>query len=83
MPLWTVAQRFRLPPNLSCRPVAAGGGADDDDGLTDEEDGGGATDDDGGGADPPTYQTETVSGPPWNFTVLENLPWLVLPLVHW
>ena len=67
-PPWTVAHRFRVLPNLSCRPVADGTGFDEDVGVSlleaeadDDMAEEGATDEDAGGADPPTSQTITVS----------------------
>jgi hypothetical protein len=59
--------------------VAAGGGADEEEaggGLEDEA--GGAADEDAGGVEPPTYQTICQLTPD-----SVDIPWLVLPVVHW
>ena len=86
-PLWTVAQRFRSPFNLSDRPEAAGGGAAEDEGAALlEADAEGETEEDGGGyviGSPPTYQTDHCQHS-LSFTLpIGYVPWLVLPVVHW
>ena len=83
----TTAQRLLPLANLSCLPEVDGceaeGDADADDDLdadaeaeTDAE----ADDEVGGAVAPSTYQTVGQSWVWWNDA---NVPWLVLPLVHW